>query len=215
MTEYDVTEWSIRLNENFKALDEAFERARRGGNWEQSLAGYAGAIALIVVAFDELPGFDADLVALSDLLLKLDELARGNNALPPKKRTAGGRPPEGYRSAILQGRAVGCVEILIRHGLGEKQACEHIARALSRFGIRGRQGEPVKFATVRDWRLKINDETSFCLKPEARTHFRQFLQFWAEKLQGLPLVELKSVTARLCAPQASSIGQLLADPALS
>lgn len=212
----DVTQWVKKLSREVQLFDTAFMKARDEGDWASCVAGYTGVLALLSMAFRNLPGFDASMLTVADLMLRLDELGAGNNSMPPPKRESGGRPPEGMRAAIIQGRAAAAVELLIRRGMKEREANEFIAKHLRKFGVIGRQGKLVSAGTVQDWRSKIADETAFCEKPDARGFYREALKTWEDFASSeMPLEQVKRFAAAFSAPSQSDEGRVLAKPHLS
>jgi hypothetical protein len=212
----DPTAHLKALSDRLEQWDEAFLQARESGRWADCLAGYTGVLAILLVGLGKLPGFQARLATLADLMLRLDELAAGNNSMPVPKRSGVGRPPSARRASIIQGRAVAGVEILIRCGEPEAAAAEFVAKHLRKFGVTGRQGQPVTARTVRDWRSKVRDETAFCEKPDARELYLAALNNWDELVTSeLPLYKVKKAVAHIVAPANTPSGRILANPHLS
>lgn len=143
-----LEDWGAVVSGQLAVLDRAFLAAPE----EDRLYGYAAALAYVVNALKSYPGFDGGTVILDDLLLQLTDIMAGTPALRPVKRT--GRPKQGWRDAMTQGKAAAAVDFLMQHGESEPDACGVVAGALQRAGVKGRRGESVTAATVRDWRSR-------------------------------------------------------------
>jgi len=115
-------DWIASLSQELGQYDSAFQKARAAEDWPRCIAAYVTVLARISTAFSQHPGFDAQVLPLSDLILRLSDLSQGNNSMPPPEREQQGRPPEGYRFAIIQGRSSACVSFLVTCGLAEPDA---------------------------------------------------------------------------------------------
>lgn len=140
--------WAEFVNERLAALDSAYLASN---DEDERLHGFAAAFALLLNQCKDLPGFESTVI-LDDLLLKLTDVLAGTPALQPVKRS--GRAKQGWRDAIIQGRACAGVDLLVEHGDEEPTACKIVATALAKAGVRGRKGGPISPATVRDWRSR-------------------------------------------------------------
>lgn len=193
-------DWIASLSEELAQYDSAFQRARTAGDWPRCIEAYVTVLARISTAFSQLPGFDAKVLPLSDLLLWLSDLSRGNNSMPPPEREQQGRPPEGYRFAIIQGRSAACVTLLVSSGLAEPDAVRFVVDQLCKLGVKGRQGKPISVGSVRSWRSNVQDETSFCEVMDARFIYNEMLSTLDALLPASPaLGEVKTFVRRFLA----------------
>jgi hypothetical protein len=147
--EAPLSAWGEIVSGQLSLLDAAFLKS---DDEEERLHGYAAALAYLINTCKGFPGFEGGTVILDDLLLKLTDIIAGTPALKPARHT--GRARQGWRDAIIQGRACAAVDLLIEFGDAEPAACRTIADALGKAGVRGRKGGPLSPATVRDWRSR-------------------------------------------------------------
>ena len=192
--------WIVSLSRELAQYDPAFEKARSADDWPRCIAAYGLVLARISTALSQQPGFDAKVLPLSDLILRLSDLSRGNNSLPPPKREEAGRPPEGYRFAIIQGRSAASVTLLVKCGLAEPDALKFVANQLHKLGVKGRQGKAISPGSIRSWRSKVSDKTSFCQLEDARLINDEMLSLMDHLLPASPhLSEAQSFVRRFLA----------------
>lgn len=192
--------WIISLSDELAQYDGPFQKARAAGDWPRCIAAYVTVLTRISTGLSQLPGFDANVLPLSDLILRLSDLSMGNNAMPPPEREQKGRPPEGYRFAIIQGRSAACVTLLFVCGMDEPKALKFVVDELCKLGVIGRQGKPISIGTVRAWRSKVSDATAYCELPEARSVYIEMLSTLDVLLPDSPVLgEVKAYVRRFLA----------------
>lgn len=156
-----ATEWGAFVSGELQAFDRPYLDT---DDEELKLLSYQTALAYLITQVKGFPGWSGGTAALDDLLLRITDVVAGTPALQPVKHT--GRAKQGWRDALIQGRACAAVDILMEHGDNEDAACKIIADSLAKAGVRGRQGGPLSPATVRDWRSRA---APFGDKEDART----------------------------------------------
>ncbi len=110
-----------------------------------------------------LPGFDCELVALRDLLARLDKLSVGQKqpimAIVEAVKTPG-RAPASYLDHVKEVRAVALVHAAMARGWTEYDANGLVAGELARAGMRGRRGDTIKPRALKAWseKIKATDE---------------------------------------------------------
>lgn len=174
--EIPLEAWGAVVSQQLGVLDNAYLNS---DDEDERLHGYVAALAYLINSCKDFPGFDGGTVILDDLLLKLTDVLAGTPALQPVKHS--GRAKQGWRDAIIQGRACAAVDLLIEFGDAETAACKIIADALAKAGVRGRKGGPLSPATVRDWRSRA---APYGDKEDAR-----FIREGVHVLRGLVSVE--------------------------
>lgn len=204
----DIERWALKLAARLKNAD--FEFASLPA--DSKVAAYIEALGSVVNALNDLPGMERPSVALDDLLLKLTDVAAGSNALHPAPRT--GRPRQGQRDAIIQGRAAGLVDWLIAQGESEPKACEIIAKALAKAGMKGRRGSGVTLATVRDWRSRSDSYGDKAQAAKIRDHVRGTMMLNVPP-GTLPRSEAKRLASVMATDAESSLEGILIKSPLS
>lgn len=147
--EIPLSSWGAVVSGQLALLDQSFLKSE---DEDERLHGYVAALGYLINVCKQFPGFEGGSVILDDLLLKLTDIVAGTPALQPVKHS--GRARQGWREAIIQGKACAGVDLLIEYGDKEDAACKLIADALAKAGVRGRKGGPLPWATVRDWRSR-------------------------------------------------------------
>lgn len=150
----------VELAQFLRGIDREFVKA----DISELVWGHVAALTSVMSLLKRLPGFDADLIALKDLLGRLEKLSVGQKkpimALVDAAKTPG-RAPASYLDHIREVRAVALVEAAMGRGWTEIDACKLVASELARIGVRGRRGNDVSDRTVRTWlseKIKVNDE---------------------------------------------------------
>jgi len=137
-----------------RAIDRAFLSANPG----ELIAGHVAALVGVMRLLQCLPGFECDLVALRDLLARLEKLSVGQKqpmmSVVDAIKTPG-RPPASFLDGAQEARAVALVHAAISRGWTDSDARVLVANELARSGMRGRRGEQISARAVQAWSEKI------------------------------------------------------------
>ena len=207
----DLGEWVANLNSRLEEIAAGYAAASPSDKRFVMVA----VCGVLSIELRRLAGIEQlNLLPLEDLMLRLNDVTTGKNALAPIKRPKGGRPPDSFRDSIVQGRAVAAVEYLMSAGEREDDAIAFVAKQLSNAGLRGRRSSYIPVGTVRDWRTKIHYGDSDPLKADARAIYSQA----SENLENLGAESLKTLRERrkfmslFLNLENSAVGKILINP---
>lgn len=166
-----IGRWASQLSLELETIDQIFDAHR--DNPRQRYGAYLCSLSLLTDALPDLPGFKARFLALEDLVRRLESLAAGQkHALLPLEIKKG-RPEFSSFDWGLVGRSAAAVEFLIRRGIDAEVACDKVAKALHRHGVKGRRGAITR-DTVMDWREGVADGS----KAQAISDFDHYLDMF-------------------------------------
>ena len=128
-TQKDLGEWVANLNSRLEEIAAGYAAASPSDKRFVMVA----VCGVLSIELRRLAGIEQlNLLPLEDLMLRLNDVTTGKNALAPIKRPKGGRPPDSFRDSIVQGRAVAAVEYLMSVGEREGDAIDFVAKHLGR-----------------------------------------------------------------------------------
>ncbi|WP_143146832.1 hypothetical protein [Novosphingobium sp. NDB2Meth1] len=123
-------------------LDQALVDARP----DALVAGHIVALVTAMNVLKRLPGFNSKMVALQDLLVRLDKLRAGQKKpmmnLVNSVKTPG-RPSASRTDHAEEVRAVSVVQALIDRGWDQKDAVKLVANTMAKLGRKGQRGQPI------------------------------------------------------------------------
>lgn len=207
----DFLAWATNLNSRL----EEFASGYTSASPEDKRLAMVGICGVLSIELARLPGLDRqNILPLEDLMLRLDDVTNGKNALAPIKRPKGGRPHDGFRSSINQARAVAAIEFLMAAGSPEDEACAFVAKELTKAGHRGRRSPSISVGTVRDWRTKIHYGDSDPIKADARLIYQRARSDLCEidPENRMNLRERKRFVASFLGYKGSAAGVILTNP---
>lgn len=167
--EFPIEHWVFDLSLQIQAIDHIFDANR--DEPRQQYGAYLGSLAVVTAALSDLPEFRAQFLALQDLARRLEAMSSGQKALLPIGKS--GRPNFSLFDWELVGRSAAVVTLLVQRNVDHNVACENVAKALHKHGVKGRRGHITK-DTVSGWLEGVSDGS----KPKATPAYNHYLDMF-------------------------------------
>lgn len=167
----ELARWMRGIDRAFLTADDA-----------DKVFGHIAALTTTMRLLQRLPGFDCDLIALRDLLGRLDKLSVGQKEQMRQLVDAiktNGRPPDSTLDDAFKSMVVALIEVATTKGWARQDITRLVAKELARVGVKGRRGDSITDRAVDGWGHSIIANDDFYRQAE-----RNFAELMPKALSG-------------------------------